>query len=184
MRLQVLGVGDRIGQPAVVGLWARLKTRHLTATEIPSAASSFTSRWCLFPADSPVTHTPRPGAGPRSPDPASGFADATPAAPPSPWWTCPVCRRVAVRPNSMTSSPHQANSRGANPGPPWSLLNVRALVPAGIEPATFHAPGAQREGGVALLRVAHPPHLGKPLRPGQLEQSISNIPPRARTGAN
>src|SRR6478735_2320822 len=37
-----LGIGHGSGQPTVVGL-AGLRTRHVTATGIPSAASSFTS---------------------------------------------------------------------------------------------------------------------------------------------
>ena len=66
---------------------ASLRTRHVTATGIPSPASSRTSGYIIFPVGSPATDTPLPGAGPRFPAPAAGSVSSRLGVlrSPSPW---------------------------------------------------------------------------------------------------
>jgi hypothetical protein len=45
--LDGFGVGDRVREPAVLGLPSKVQYRHVTATGIPSAASSRTSGYII-----------------------------------------------------------------------------------------------------------------------------------------
>ncbi len=83
IRLVEVVPGHRGGQPAVVGCRASLRTRHVTVTGTPSAASSLTSGYIIFPADAPGTGRPRRGAAPRPPARAAGCGGAAHAARPT-----------------------------------------------------------------------------------------------------
>lgn len=130
MRTDAPAILHAIGA-SVAGLAGELEHfRHVTATGIPSAASSPDERVQHFPA-APGTGTPRRGTAPRSPAPAAGCAGVPRAAPPT-----PTSSHRGFAPSS-TSAPRNkfrrhdlANILPAAPeGTTGQVSPVRAVVP-------------------------------------------------------